>query len=125
MIPRRGEAIRDALEDRVPVVADLARLSVHEVRRANDLAAERLADRLVTETHAEDRGVARECAYDIDADTRLRGRARPGRDDDVRRRHDGDLFERHLVIAHDARLGVQLAKVLHDVVSEGVVVVDY
>src|SRR5262249_30561954 len=99
-------------------------LAVHQVRRADDLRAEGLADRLMAETHPEDGRRAREAQYDVDADACVGGRARPGRDHDVRGRHDGDLLERDLVVADDLRVRAQLAEVLDEVVRERVVVVD-
>ena len=55
MVARRLERAVDAAEDAVALVADLGELAVHRQRRAHDLAAEGLADRLVAEADAEDR----------------------------------------------------------------------
>ena len=63
-------------------------------------------------------------AHHVGRDPRFGGRARPGRDHDVRRRERRDSFHRNRVMPHDVRLEPQLARVARQVVDEGVVVVD-
>ena len=55
VIARRLERAVDAAEHACAAVADLGELAVHRQRRAHDLAAEGLADRLMAEADAEDR----------------------------------------------------------------------
>ena len=52
-----------------------ARLAVHQGPGSDHLAAESLADRLVPQTHAQDRQVIRRRADQIQADSRFVGRA--------------------------------------------------
>ena len=59
-----------------------ADLAVHRRRRADDLAAERLADRLVAEADAEDRDLARSGGDQVEADAGLVRRAGAGRQHD-------------------------------------------
>ena len=53
------------------------------------------------------------------------GRARARRDDDAVGRAREQLVDARAVVAHDLELGAELAEVLHEVVGEGVVVVDH
>src|SRR5712691_4736288 len=55
VVAHRGEGARDALKQLVLVVDDGACLAVHQAGRADDLASECLADRLVSQADAEDR----------------------------------------------------------------------
>ena len=66
--------------DAAAVGRDDVGLAVHLPLRADDLAAERRADRLVAEADAEDRQLAGEGPDRVDADARLGRRARPGRE---------------------------------------------
>ena len=75
-------------------------LAVHHALRAHDRAAERLADRLVAEAHAENRDLAGEALDQRHRDAGLVRRARPRRDHDALGRERVDLVERDLVVAH-------------------------
>src|SRR5205807_2164773 len=54
MVARRSERIGQAGEDRLAVVQDGGRLSVHEARGADDVPSERLADRLMPQANSQD-----------------------------------------------------------------------
>ena len=60
MIPGGRERRRNPGEDRRPVVTDCGGFAVHQLLRANDVAAERLSDRLMSQADAEDRDLALE-----------------------------------------------------------------
>src|SRR5205814_4965846 len=83
-----------------------------------------LADALVAEADAEDRGAAGKMADGIDADAGLTGGAWPGRDDDPLGRHLVDVLDSDLVVAKHLDSRAELAQVLVEVVGEAVVVVD-
>ncbi len=53
MVARRLERPVDAAEHALALVRHLGQLAVHRLRRADDVAAERLADRLMAEADAE------------------------------------------------------------------------
>src|SRR6185437_707925 len=91
---------------------------------ADDRAAVGLADRLVAEAHAERRNGRAPPPNRIDGHAGLGRRARPGRNDNRRRRQLPDLVDGDGVVPTDGRLGPQLAEILHEVVGERVVVVD-
>ena len=59
VVSGRGERSGNVAEHALAVVRDLRRLAVHHLRRAHDLAAEELADALVTEAHAQHRHAGR------------------------------------------------------------------
>src|SRR5580704_15336340 len=122
MIAHRVERARDALENRLAVVDYRRRLAVHQAIGAHDFAAERLADTLQTEAHAENRQFTRHLAQQSQRDSGLGGSAWPGRDYDrrgMKRANAGDVDR---VVAPDDDVGAELAEVLHDVVSKRVVV---
>ena len=122
VVARGGEDVRQPGEDRLAVVADLGGLAVHELRRAHDLAAERLAEGLVPEADAEERH--RRAADELEADPRLVGRPRPRRDHDAVRLQGERVLDAHRVVADDLHLRPELAEVLVEVEGERVVVVD-
>src|SRR5438477_6655628 len=124
MIARRGQGTLQTPEDPVPAVRHLRELAVHDPRRANDPAAERLSDRLMAEANAEDRNLTGEALDERHADPGLRGRARPGGDDDPLRLPGCDLLQRERIVAIHLYVRAQPSRVLHDVVGEAVVVLD-
>src|SRR5258708_14425477 len=101
MIARRGQGAPQAFEDALAAVRHLRKLAVHDPRRTNDPAAERLPDRLMAEANAEDRDLTREALNERHADASLRRRAGPGRDDNFLRLPHGDLFESQRIVAID------------------------
>src|SRR5919197_194480 len=116
---------RQAGEDRAPVVLDRGRLAVNR-DVADDLAAERLRQRLVAQADAQ-RGHARlgEAARHVDGDAGLVGRAGAGRDHDAVEAVLEQLVGGRAVVAHYLEVAPQLAQVLNEVVGERVVVVDH
>jgi len=63
MVPARRKRARQAGKNGSPVVLYLDRFSMYRFRRSHDFAAEKLADRLVAETNAQDRQPAGEPLY--------------------------------------------------------------
>src|SRR4030095_9338908 len=124
MVARGHERVREPGEDAAPVVADLRRLAVHLHIGARHGGPERLPDRLMPETDAEQRRGRAEAAGDVQGHARLVGGAGPGRDDDPLGRHADDRVHVVCVVAHDVQVGAQLAEILHEVVGERIVVVD-
>src|SRR3989442_947130 len=124
VVPHPGDRARDPVEQFVPLVHHRARLAVHEACGAHHFAAERLPDRLMAQTDAEGRPFARGGGDQGDGEARLVRRARAGRE-----HRRGGLEAEHVrhaegVVAVHYRLLPQLAEVLHQVVREGVVVVE-
>src|SRR5437016_4188256 len=126
MITPGIELLRQASEDRFGVVLNLRRLAVKELRRPHYLPAERLPHRLMTQANAENRKLAGEMANDFHGHTGVIGCARP------RRNHNSiwpdcrfNLINGYFVVAAHFDSFAQFAKILHEVVSERIVVVDY
>ena len=98
---------------------------MHEALSTDDLAAEGLGNRLMPQTHAHQRQLAREMAHCRQRYARRIGIA------GARRKHDClgverlDAREVDLVVLHDLYVCSEHAKLLHDVVREGIVVVDH
>src|SRR5262249_9104851 len=103
----------------------LADFPMHESRRAHDFSAEDFTDRLVSQAHAKNRRRFVEIPNDVLGDAGVYRRSRSGRNDDARGFESLDFFDSDLVVAMNAQLLSQLAKVLHEVVGEGVVVIDH
>src|SRR3990170_2814357 len=108
MIPGANERIRNSFVDRAPVMEDLRHLPVHGRARAHYPPAERRADALVPQADAEDRHPAGELSDQRGGDPRLRGGARPRRDNNGLRLSRGDVVHRDFVIAEDAHVAGHL-----------------
>src|SRR5258708_20124352 len=97
VVTRRLERVRQADEEPGAVMTNGAELAVHGLRRAYHVPAEDLTDRLMTETHTEDRQSAR-AADEVEADTGAVGVARPWRDDDALRPQRERCLDGHCVV---------------------------
>src|SRR5947207_7732158 len=79
MVAHGGKWAGDAVEQLIVAVYDGTGFAVHQPRRADDLAAERLANRLVTQAYPENRDLTGEGANEGHEDPGLCGRLRTGR----------------------------------------------
>src|SRR6266853_3352241 len=125
MVAGRHEGARQSAKHAETKMADRRGFPVDDFPRMHDLAAESLADRLMAETHAQDRDPAGKLAYRGERDPGFRGSAGPRRNDDACRYHRGDVPRRDLVVAEHPDLCAQLAQILHQIPGEGIVVVDH
>src|SRR5947209_4665207 len=89
------------MENAATFVDYLARLAVHERLRADDLATEGFANRLVAETDAEYRNFTRHFADKLNADAGFAGCAGTGRDDYLCGAQRFDVANFHLIVAAD------------------------
>src|SRR6266702_5522781 len=103
---------------------NFARLAVHQRWSADDLASKYLADGLVSETNTQYRYGFVEVPDGILCNSRIGGRAGSRRNDNTRGFQSLDFFERDLIISKYAQVFAQLAKILHEVISKGIVVID-
>ena len=90
-----------------------------------DLPAEDLADALMAQAHPQQRPPRAQLADHVAGDPGVRRLARPRRDDDMIRGQRLQRRHGNGVVAKDLHLRAQLTEVLHQVVSEQIVVVDY
>src|SRR5664280_2649227 len=103
---------------------DGAGLAMHEVGGTNDFAAKGCANRLMAEAHAEQGHASCEMADQFDADSGVLRGAWPGGDHDAIGMKVVDAADSDLVITAHHYLLTQFAEVLHQVVGEGVVIVE-
>ena len=123
MVAHRLEALREPLEDALPVVAYAARLAVHQRLRADDAPAERLRDRLMPEADAEDRNLPRERLNRGERDAGGVGIARAGGYDEGLRLQRLDARDVDLVVAEDPHVYPERLDGLNEIVRERIVVV--
>src|SRR5580700_12198420 len=124
MISRGGKILRQPAEDCLGVMLDRASLAVHQLRSANYPAAEGFADGLMAEANAEDWNLPGKSLDQRNGNAGLARGAGAGRNHNSLRPQIRDFIERDFVIAaHHERLA-HLAKVLRQVVGEGIVVVE-
>ena len=91
-----------------------------------DRAAERLRERLMAEAHAQGGDARlRHLPRELDRDARLLRRARTGRDHAAFVTGGEQLGDGRTIVADRVHVGAELAQVLHEVVGEGVVVVEH
>ena len=101
-----------------------ADLAVHRGGRADDVAAECLADRLMAEADAEDRDSPRGGGDEVQADAGLvRSAGTGGEHDRFRLAREGVAYG-ELVVAHDLAPGANVAQEVDEVEGEAIVVVD-
>ena len=124
VVAGRGERPGQTLEHAGPVVVDLAHLAVHHLGGAHHPPTIRLADGLVAEADAEQWGGRAKPLDHGERDARLVGVAGPRGDHHRSRLHRRQRLGAQRVVAVDGGGGAELAEVLHQVVGEGVVVVD-
>jgi geranylgeranyl diphosphate synthase type I len=124
VIARRVERDGEPLEHALLAVIDGGRLAVHEHRRTHHVAPVQLTDALVSEADAEDRTQPRERLDGRGGESRVVRRPRSRGDDQTVGRVGKDVRDRVRVVADDLDVSAELRQLLHQVVGEGVVVVD-
>src|SRR5580704_14095736 len=124
MIARGCEGIRQLAEDAFGIVVNGAGLAMKHLRGANDLATEGCADCLMAQADAEYGVFSREALDQVDANSRVLGRARTRGNYDAFWFAAGDLFHGNFVVAMYFDIAAQFAEVLGEVVGEGIVVVE-
>src|SRR5262245_29654138 len=112
-------------EHALSVVDDRRRLSVHRRLRPAHGSSVYDSDRLMPEAHTEYRRRRTKAPDDVTGDARILGPAWAWRDHDLLGRHRANLVDGHLVVASDTQDRAKLAEILHEVVSERIVVMDY
>src|SRR5690349_24031681 len=118
MISSCLKRIRKARKDGLSVMTNFYWLSMNGFRRADDLAAKMLSDRLVPKTNTK-----RRCRIGKTADNFERYPCRIRRTRSRRKQYFlrlqlmFDLIHRYLVIANDLHIRSEFAKILHEVVS--------
>ena len=96
----------------------------HTAWCANYRSAVGLTDRLMTEAHAEQGNLGAVALNDRDADASIGRRTGAGAEDDGARVKAGDFVDGDCVISTYDWTCTELAKILDEVVGEGIVIVD-
>ena len=125
MVTRRRKGYRQAAEQIGIVVVDLGSLAMHDFLGMHDAPAEGLAYTLMAQADAQQGQFSLKMIDDIDGYPRLVGGARPGRNHDPRRVQILDFLQANLVVAENAHVFTQFAEILHQVVGEGIVIIDH
>src|ERR1700722_11467188 len=101
-----------------------ARLAMHKLWRTHHIAAESCANRLMPKADAKNRNLAGKTPHHIDRDARILRRAGPRREKNPLRSQRLHLVRGQLIVAAHRHLRAKLAHVLHQVVSERIVIVE-
>src|SRR3984957_8109956 len=124
MVAAGGKFPRHAAEQPAAVMQHGGHLAVHQARGAHDFPAEHFHQGLVAETYAEDRNAPGERLDHAHRNAGVARRAGSGRNDQMRMLLRERLLDRDGVVAVYVDVRTQHQKGLHQVVGEGVVVVD-
>src|SRR5215831_12113981 len=125
MVTTGLEWLLQSTKDCLAVVIYFGRFTVKEFARAHNLATKRLRYRLVTETNTEYRQLAGEVLDDLQRYARVIWSSGPGRyHDSIWLEFGFDFLNCDLIITTHFDLLAQIAEILHEVVSERIVVVD-
>src|SRR6185369_4514983 len=125
VIATGAKLVAQSGKDRLAVVMNIRRFTVHQLRRAHDFPAKRLTNRLVAQTHTEQRYLSSESLDHIERDSRIIRSSWSGRDHDpLRAQSILNLVECDLIVATHFNRRAQLTEILDEVVSERVVVID-
>src|ERR1035438_9965690 len=124
MVAGGGEGIGHALEQILAVMLNERGLAVHHAVVDDDVAAEDVADPLVPKADAKQRDSRTKGADDLVRQPRFARRARSRGNQDALGGQRADLLNGNAVVAVDLQLHLHLPQVLHQVVGEGVVVIN-
>ncbi len=125
VIARRGERVGQAVKHAGVVVMDRRGLTVHQLFGVNDASAEGLANALVPEAYTQNRNLSGEVLDRRDRDAGFVRCTRAGRHHDVLRVERGDLCHADFIVAMHHHLRTQFGEILHQVVGEGIIIVDH
>ena len=125
MIARRQKTIGQPTKNSPIVMADFARLPVHQVRRGDYATAENLANRLVAQANTQNRLLGFKGLDDFQRDARLIRGPRSRRNHDAFRVELGNLRDIDLVVPENLDLLSQFAQVLDKIVGKGIVIIDH
>src|SRR5215471_4297523 len=126
MITPGIKVLFNSRKNRLPVMVHARRFAMKEPRRAHHPATEHLANRLMTQTNAENRYRRTKMLDNLHGYSRIVGRARAGRNyNSIGLQIRRDLIDCSFIIAAHHYLLAEFTQILNQVVREGIVVVDY
>src|SRR3984957_1305391 len=124
MVTRRGKRVGQLSKHPLPIVMNLASLAMEQRRRTLYLPAKSRPDRLMPQTHAENRKLPRQFLDQLHGNSRLLWRTRTRRNYNALRFFTRDLLNADLVVAVHFHLASQLTQILRQVVGKRVVVIE-
>ncbi|MNZ47220.1 hypothetical protein D3C78_649270 [compost metagenome] len=125
VVAGHGQRVVEAVKYAQVFVENRAGLAMHDLAGPHDITAKGLANGLVAQADTENRQLAGKVQDSFDGNTGLGRGARTRGNHDALGVQGFDLGDGQFVVANDFNLCTQLAEVLHDVVGEGVVIVDH
>src|ERR1043166_1645192 len=126
MVSSSLNVIVEARKDSLSVMTHLRRFAVHQFRRANHFPTKRLTNRLVAEANSQQRDLSRQPPDQIERYACIVRSSRSWLNhDSLRSQVLLDLIDRDLIVSTHFDRRSKLAKVLNEVVSKRIVVVDH
>src|SRR5579859_1773485 len=123
VIARGGKGIGHAFKEVLPVMLYGRSLAVHHAVIDDDLAAEGVANALMSQTNAEERGIAAKSADDFIGEAGFARGTGTGGNENAFGLQFADLVEGNLVVAMDLQIHLHLTEVLDEVIGERIVIV--
>ena len=124
MIARGGKWIWQSSENARSIVMDLRGFAVHQPLGVDNLSAKNFRDALVTQANTEQGHARCEPAHDFFAYSRFGGSSWSGRDANMGRLEFGNFINGDGVVTPDNGFTAKLAKILDEVVSERIVIIE-
>src|SRR3954463_13688215 len=124
MVTRGRHRFWHVLEQGFAVMFNKAGFTVHQLSSTDNVAAKSRAKRLMSQAHAQHRTLAGKMFDQVNADPSLLRRAGSWRNQDMAGLHFFNFLRRNLIVAAHLYLLAQLAQVLDQVVSEGIVIIE-
>ena len=125
MVACSVKGIGQLMEDRFPVVPNLRRFAMHQPFGSNNIAAKCHGQRLVAEADAQERETPAKMPDGLDRHARFHRCAGSRRNDDAAGLQGFDLVDRNFIVAEYPDVFTQFPEVLHEVIGEGIIVVDH
>src|SRR5215472_4168313 len=124
MVASGRERTRSTAENGVAIVFHLAYLAVHYPAGPDHFSSEGRSNRLVSQANSQHWPFTGKIPEQIDADPRLLGSTRTGRNHNVRRPQALNFFATDLIVASHFNLFSHFTQILDQVVRERIVVVE-
>ena len=124
MIARGGKWIWQSGENARSIMMDLGSFAVHQPLGVDDLSAKNFRDALVTQANTKQGHARREPAHDFFAYSCFGGSSRSRGDANMCRLQFGNFIKRDGVVTPNNRFTAKLAKILDEVVSERIVIIE-
>src|SRR5271155_2124743 len=123
VITRGCKRIIQIVKNAFAIMMNLAGLAMEQFRSADNFAAKRRANGLMSQAHAQNWEFSFQALYQLDGNSRLLRRARPGRNHNFLWLAAFNFFHGNLVVAMHLHIATQFAQILRQVIGERIVVI--